>query len=445
VVSDLGPPDPDLAVVIHDAIVVGAGLSGLACARALTKAGAKVVVLEARDRVGGRLLNATVAGGVVDLGGQWMSVGQPRLLALAAELGVASFPQRRAGRAWLDSATEPGLFARIGIAFAQLRAARRITRASAAIRRGQIDADLDAASLADWLVEVIPNATARERIAMHAELVFAADPADLSLLHYLSTFGVTGGFGPKGPDLPGGGREHRFAGGAQQLALRIAAELGDAVRLNAPVRAIESGEPMVVRTEGEHHQARHVVLALPPALAREIAVELSPAARLLADSSQMGPVVKVFAAYDRPFWRDDGSSGEAYFPRGTVRATIALADEQDQHHTLLAFVVGPAAAAWSTRQLGDRRTEVLALLEAAFGAPAARPLDFRAVDWGRDAWSRGCVAGLRPGVLSQGARWKDPVGRLHLAGTESAEAWPGYMEGALEAGARAANEIVAAG
>ena len=428
--------------MIHDAIVVGAGLSGLVCARQLTRLGVKVLVLEARDRVGGRLWNGSLAGGIVDLGGQWMSVGQPRLADLAAELGVASFPQRRVGRAWLDDATDHGLFARIGIAFAQLRAVRRIVRASETL--GTVDTRaLDAETLADWLARTIRNPTARERIAMHAELVFAADPADLSLLHYLTTFRATGGFGPKGPDLPGGGREHRFAGGAQQLAIRIADELGDAIQLSQPVRAIETVDPMVVCTDGERHQARHVVLALPPALAREIAIELSPEARLLADSSRPGPVVKVFAAYDRPFWRDDGSSGESYLPRGTVRATVALADEHDQHHTLLAFVVGPAAAAWSTRQSGDRRAEVLAILEATFGAPAARPIDFLAVDWGRDAWSRGCVAGILPGVLSRGARWQDPIGRLHIAGTESAMGWPGYMAGAIEAGMRAAAEVYA--
>ncbi|HEY5933969.1 MAG TPA: FAD-dependent oxidoreductase, partial [Kofleriaceae bacterium] len=252
-------------------------------------------------------------------------------------------------------------------------------------------------------------------------------------------------FGPKGPDLPGGGREHRFVGGAQALALRIADELGEVVRPSQPVRAIETPDSMIVRTDSETHHARHVVLALPPALAREIAVELSPHARLLADSSRPGPVVKVFAAYDRPFWRDDGSSGEAYFPQGTVRATVALADEHDQHHALLAFVVGPAAVAWKTQQAGHRRSEVLAILEATFGAPAARPVDYVAHDWGRDAWSRGCVAGFLPGVLSRGARWKDPIGRLHLAGTESATTWPGYMEGAIEAGERAAGEILASG
>lgn len=433
----------------HDAIVVGAGLSGLVCARALLRGGARAIVLEARARVGGRLWSGSLAGSIVDLGGQWMSVGQPRLAALAAELGVATFPHARAGRAILDSAGRPhGLFARIATAFAQLRAARRIMRASRAIPPGapsdaEHAAALDAESLGDWLARTIGNGTARDRLAMHAELVFAADPADLSLLHYLSTLAATGGFRPPGPDLPGGAREHRFSGGAQQLAIRIASELGDAIRLAAPVVAIETGTPLIVRTADSADTARRVVLALPPARAHAIAAALAPAAQRFAAASKLGPVVKCFAAYDRAFWRDAGWSGEAYRPRGAVRATVALTDEHGATPSLLAFVVGEHAARWHERGPLDRRGELLASLSDQFGDAAAHPIDYVEMDWSREAWSGGCVAGLPPNVLAHGARWREPAGRIHIAGTESAVAWPGYMEGAIEAGERAAAEVLA--
>lgn len=435
--------------MIYDAIVVGAGLSGLVCARALMRGGARVLVVEARDRVGGRLWSGALAGSVVDLGGQWMSVGQPRVAALAAELGVATFQHARDGRVLVDSAGRSrGLFARIATAFAQVRAARRIVRASRGIPPGAAaDADhaavLDAESLGAWLARTIGNGAARDRIAMHAELIFAADPADLSLLHYLATFAATGGFRPPGPDLSGGGREHRFAGGAQQLAIRIAEELGDAIRFAAPVRAIEAGDPLVVRAGEDSHLARHVVLALPPARAREIAIALAPASQLLAAESRPGPVVKCFAAYDRAFWRHDGWSGEAYRPRGSVRATVALTDEHGAAPALLAFVVGEAAARWHERGPEARRAEILACLVDQFGDAAALPIDYVEMDWSRDPWSGGCVAGLPPNVLARGARWREPTGRIHIAGTESAVAWPGYMEGAIEAGERAAAEVCA--
>ncbi len=420
---------------VRDAIVVGAGLSGLVCARRLAAAGLDVIVLEARDRAGGRLLAGRVGDAVVDLGGQWMSVGQPRLAALAAELGVATVPQRPAGRPFVDE-PEAGLLAQLGAALAQRRAIRRIERRArtAAGNRG-----LDERSLAAWLDEAIRNPIARDRIALHAELVFAADPAELSALFYFSILGVTGGFRPPGPELPGGGREARFAGGAAQLPARLAAGLD--VRLAEPVLAIDhAGRALRIRTARETHAARRAVLALPPVLVRRIEVALAPAAARLAAASRAGPVVKCFAAYDRPFWRDAGWSGEGYRPRGTVRATVAL----DPDPILLAFVVGAHAAGWSARPPDDRRAEVLATLAAQFGDAAAAPLAYAEHDWGADPWAAGCVAGLPPGVLSRGAAWGAPHGKVHIAGTESAAAWTGYMEGAIEAGERAAAEVAAA-
>jgi monoamine oxidase len=426
---------------MRDAIVVGAGLSGLVCARRLAGAGRDVIVLEAQDRIGGRLLTGRVGGAVVDLGGQWMSPGQPRLAALAAELGVASAPHRRAGRLAVAE-PEAGFFAQLAAAFAQWRAVRRIERRFRSLppAAGAEAAALDGATAAAWLARAIPNPLARARIAMHAELVFAADPAELSALYYLATLGVTGGFRPEGPELPGGG-EHRFTGGAATLAARLAGVLD--VRLGEPVRAICGGPAdasLAVVTVRATYAARRVVLAVPPALARRIDVELAPAARALAEASRVGPVVKCFAAYDRAFWRDTGWSGEAYRLRGAVRATVAL----DPDPVLCAFVVGPAAADWAHRAPDDRRGEVMAALAEHFGAPAAAPAAYLEHDWAADPWAAGCVAGLPPGALSAGAAWRAPHGRLHLAGTESAERWPGYMEGAIEAGERAAAEIAAA-
>lgn len=429
--------------MIHDAIVVGAGLSGLVCARRLAAAGANVIVIEARDRVGGRLHTGTLAGDLIDLGGQWISSGQPRVVALATELGATTFRHVRDGRVHLVE-EKRGLFGQIATAIATLRAVRRIRRTSRALRPGVATDALDQLTVEDWLARTITNRVVRDRIALHAELVFAAAPADLSLLHYLSRLAATGDFAPAGPDLPGGGREHRFAEGAQTLALRIAAELGDRIRLDQPILAIEdAGDHVIARSNLHSHQARRLVLAVPPVLARAIAVDLAPPARALAEATRTGPVVKCFAAYDRAFWRDDGSSGEIYQARGTVRATVELITPGGIP-ALLAFVVGSAAVGWATRDPAARRAEILATLVEHFGPGAASPIDYVDVDWGADPWSAGCVAGVGPGVISAGARWNEQHGRVHLAGTESALAWPGYMEGAIEAGERAAGEVRAA-
>ena len=404
-----------------DAIVIGAGLSGLVCARRLVQRGANVLVLEARDRVGGRLLSGELAGTIIDLGGQWITPGQRRVEALAAELGIATLVHERAGRARIDEPASSRV-AQVRAALAQWLAMRRIDRLP-------LTDALDALSLADGLAKYAPHPVVRDRLRMHAELVFACDPSALSLLYYLQTLRATGGFTPEGSRAG----ERRIIGGAQSLATRLAERLGDRVRLQSPVDAIEdTGTGAIARGPGGAYEAKHVVLALPPVMARRLAIELPPPARHHVDRAFAGSVVKIFAAYARPFWRDGGGSGEQYRPRGAVRAIVEVSA---MPAILLAFVVGGEAVRWSARPEDERRAEVL----AAFGNE--QPVAYFEVDWGIDTWSGGCVAGLPPHALAEGARWREPHGRIHFAGTETAREWPGYMEGAIEAGERAAREV----
>lgn len=404
-----------------DVLVIGAGLSGLVCATRLVAGGASVRVLEARERVGGRLHTGKVGDAHVDLGGQWMTAGQPQVAALAAELGIAVERHDRSGRALVDE--RGGLLA----AFGQWRVMRRIERLMK-----DLDPELDNQSLGDWFARQIRHSVARERIALHADLIFATDPASLSLLHYLTTMNATSGFRPQDPD------EYRFSGGAQGLALRLAERLADRVLLGEPVTAIEQDDTGVTVTARAAHRAKHVVLAIPPPLVRNIAVDLPPAARAYVNAAFSGRVVKCFAAYAKPTWRERGYSGESYHPRGAIRATVALAGEPP---VLLAFIVGTEAVRWATRDPEDRKREALAAFAPFCDEP---PLAYVEVDWGSDPWSAGCVPALPPRALSAGARWRECHGRLHIAGTESAVRWPGYMEGAIDAGERAASEVLAA-
>lgn len=380
------------------------------------------MVLEARERVGGRLHSGRVGGALVDLGGQWVTAGQPRVAALAVEAGVEIEHHDRSGHALV--ADRGGWIA----AFAQRRAMRQIER-----MMDEPTSAFDQRSLADHLGD-IRHRIARERIGLHADLVFAADPASLSLLYYLATMRATGGFRPESPD------EYRFVGGAQLLASRLAERVGDRIRLGEPVTAIEQSVDRVAVTGATVYEAKRVVLAIPPALVRRIAVELPRPVQRFVDAASGGPVVKCFAAFERPLWRDHGRSGESYRPRGTVRATVEIAGESP---VLLAFVVGQEAARWSSRTPDERRADVTAVFAEVCGGPAT-PIDYLEADWGAESWSAGCVPGLRPGALSAGARWREPHGRLHIAGTESARSWPGYMEGAIDAGERAASEVLVA-
>lgn len=422
--------------------IIGAGLSGLVCARRLVARGIEVRVLEARPRVGGRLLSGRLAGSVVDLGGQWLSAGQDRLLGLLGELGLGTFEQARARLPILD---EPGagFFRELGRALAQLWAMRRIERLA---RRPPARArpSLDRESLAAYLARAVPDSVVRARLALHAELVLAVELTEVSLLSYLSTMSATGGFGARAPELPGGGREHRIRGGAQSIALALAAALGERVVLGAPVRALEQrAGRVVVRGDGLQLEARRVVVALPPAALRELTLELPPAVRALVATAQTGAVIKCFTAYERPFWHERAASPEVYRPAGLARATVE-ATTPGEAPALLSFVVGAAARRWALRSRDERRATLLAELARQLGPEAAAPIDYVEHDWAAEPYSAGCVTSHGPGALAEGAALGQAHQRVHFAGTETAVRWPGYMDGAIEAGERAATEVASA-
>jgi monoamine oxidase len=394
---------------VSDVIVVGAGLSGLVCARRLVERGISVRVIEASARVGGRLHSVPFAGHVIDLGGHIVTATQDRLAALAEELGVQSAIASRDGKPRFPRG---GLWA----AFATWRAVRRIERVCARHvdggRARHVDGTVRVAttdSLAAYLEARVRHPIARERIAMHAQLVFAAEPDEIHFVAYLDRLARTGGFSPDGPELPGGGRERYFPAGAQELAHRLADGLD--IQLSTKPRSLDELD------------AKRVVLAIPPIAMRDF-IDND-----FIRTTHVGSVVKVFVAFDKPYWRDAGWSGEIYRPRGTVRATLA------QGAILTAFVVGREAARWAERDPAERRADVLATIAGEFGA--REPVDYREMDW--TAFG-GCVASTRPFVPVS----REPHGRVHLAGTETASVWPGYMEGAIESGERAAAEVLGA-
>lgn len=407
-----------------DVVVVGAGLSGLLCALRMRQANLDVKVLEARDRVGGRLLTGHVLGLPVDFGGQWMSAGQGRLAWLAKELDVRTVTQERAGEHVIDL-PQRSWWTHVRDGVAQWRAARRI-------RQLCESPPTHDDSLATYLAQHVTNEAARALLGVHAELVFAREPADLSLLSYLATMRATGGFGARGAEV-------RFVGGAQSLCLRLATLLGERVVLETPVTGVEQHAASVrVMTKHASHDARRVVIAMPPRMLRDVAIVLPPTVQHVVDHGEVGGVVKCFAAYAAPFWRTRGFSGEAYHPHGDVRATVAL--DGSGAHLLLAFVVGSVARRWRDRDRDERKHAVLAVLAAQFGEEAVSPLAYIEHDWTREAWSAGCVASMAPNAFV--GDWGVTHDRVHFAGTEAARSWPGYMEGAIEAAERVATEVI---
>ncbi|HJL16016.1 MAG TPA: FAD-dependent oxidoreductase, partial [Sandaracinaceae bacterium LLY-WYZ-13_1] len=414
-------------------------------------------VVEARDRVGGRTLSRRLGHDVIDLGGQWIGPTQRRVEKLAEALGVRTFPQHCEGRKVLaigdavktyagdiPSLSLPSLLELQLTLWRLDRLTRRVPRQAPWEAR---DAErLDALTLEAWKRRHLRTRGARAVLDIATRAIFAAEPEELSFLHFLFYLRSGGGL-MRLSQIRDGAQERRFVGGAQQLSEMLAAPLGDALVLGSPVRALEQTEDrVIVRARKGDLEARRAILALAPALVDRI--ELRPAPPAMRDQllqrMPMGSVIKCVAVYDRPFWRERGLSGEAVSDRGPVQLAFDDSSHDGTQHALVAFLLAGAARRAADGAPDTRRRQVLDALVRFFGPEAARPVEYVDHDWSAERFSGGCYVGLMPpGVLTTCGRvLREPCGRLHWAGTETATEHHGYLDGAIEAGERAADEVL---
>jgi monoamine oxidase len=454
-----------------DVAIVGAGLAGLVAARQLVAAGKQPLVVEVRERVGGRLLNEEIGDGkVVEVGGQWIGPTQERLAALAAELGVGTFPTHDEGRHLIEmdgkltSYTGALTDARLGLLRELSRAISPLALADFEQARVRLDrmarevpleepwmaaraADWDGQTLATWVGRNTRTEAARRLFELATEAVWAAEPADVSLLHVLFYTHSGGGFNTL-VGTGGGAQQDRFHGGSQRIALLMAEELGaERLRLGAPVRRIEHGEAgVVLHADGLAVRARRAIVAIPPTLAGRIAYDPPLPARRdqLTQRMPQGTVIKTMAIYERPFWREEGLSGQASSDTGPARVVFDNSPPDGSPGVLLGFLEGRLARQWGARDAGERRAAILAGHARLFGARAARPERFVERVWAEEEWTRGCYGCLMTtgGWTEYGRALRAPIGPIHWAGAETATVWNGYMDGAVQSGERAASEAL---
>jgi monoamine oxidase len=440
-----------------DVVVVGAGLAGLTAARELAGAGLDVQVLEARDRVGGRTLNHSVGErpeDVVELGGQWVGPTQHEVMALAEELGLATYPTHTKGKNLFEaglgkvkkySGTIPmlGPLVMADYGRADLRLKRLIKKVSPEAPWEAPNAEeLDEQTFATWIRSAARTRVAREALTMACRAVFAADPGDVSLLHVLFYSASSGGWDDL-LDTDGGAQQDRIVGGSQLISLRMAEELGDRIRLSAPVRSIRTESDGVVVDEV---RARRVIVAVPPALAGRIEYDPPlPAPRdQLTQRMPMGSVIKTMSIYDEPFWRDNGLSGSAVSLPGPAQVIFDNTPPNGSPGVVLGFLEARHARALGQVSEAERREAVVGGLARIFGPKAAKPSGYVEKNWSAEPYSRGCYAGvLGPGAWTSYGTWlREPIDRIHWAGTETATRWMGYFDGAVQSGKRAAAEVM---
>ena len=440
-------------------VVVGAGFAGLCAARTLMRQGRKVVVLEARDRVGGRVKAAKIAGRTVDAGGMWVGPTQTHLLDLIKEYGLHTVPQfetgnniaKLGGKRLVAKGEALGFDPETQAEYD--RVIREITKLSDQV---PLDApwtmpraeDYDHMTADAWFASQTKNNTVIDFLRAYVRGIFTADSYQISFLYFL--FYMRSGdnydmlFGYENAAQAWTVKETMH-----QVAARVAAELGSAVVLQAPVRAIsQDAAGVVVNSDKGDWKCDYAIVAVPLPLSVRIVYDpvLPPERDILAQHMPMGSVIKYWVAYEKPFWREHGLNGMLQSDQPPSEFISGDFTPSEGRPGLLAgFIEAHNAMAWTGSPTEERKKLVVERLVAFLGPEAANPIDYEDQDWPADPWSRGCYgASMTPGIMTTvGKSIRQPHGRIHWAGTETSTKWMGYIDGAVRSGERAAAEVLA--
>lgn len=449
-----------------DTVVIGGGYAGLAAARTLRTAGRDVLLLEARDRVGGRCVNQRLPAPyeryVVEGGAEFLGPTQDRMYALVQELGLSTFrafntgrlvDYRNGRRTTYSGRIPPGALA--GAAEAGLALIRLNRMAQDVPRDAPWNAReaprWDAMTVEQWIDANLLTNAGKQLLTLATIALLSAEPREVSFLHFLHYVATAGSLDLL-LDTEGGAQQDRIVGGSQAIALAMAQSLGPVIRYRAAVQAIEQdGSGVTVRGEGFTVRARRVIVAMSPWMAGRM--RISPldgplqARQQLSQRVPMGSIWKVHAIYPTPFWRAAGLNGQvtsdAFLPKLTFDNTPP---EPGAPGVMMGFIDGQDARDAVLMTPAARRAAVLEAFVAYFGPQAANPTGYLEMNWQGEEYSAGGPTGVfPPGVLTayRGAL-RDPIGRIHWAGTETATVWSGYMDGAVRSGERAAAEVLAA-
>lgn len=442
---------------ISDVIIVGAGISGLIAANELVKQGLRVQILEASDRIGGRIYDfRSQHGYTFPLGATWFGPDEEKLHALMAELGLVAEPQYEAGKIVTHlqgqkRTVENNEDVRVGpvplpsgiLPDDFLEAIHSLDRLCLEVpldnpHNHPRAAEWNNLSVAEWVNQQTTSNLGATLFRLIIEGALWTEMEEISFLfllyhwHALETYMVD---------------DRRVKGGPRQIIDWLAEQLDGRIQLQSPVTAIlQDADYATMRTPKGTFTGRYAIVAIPPPLCAKINFDppLPPARMHLSQQMRMGKVMKVIITYETPFWREDGLSGMMLHDEGPLDACFDTSPDSSAHGALMSFLSGRMLQIWRNRPQAERRNAIIAQLTDMFGPKAGAPLEYIEQDWMSEPWSGGCYCGIMPpkSLPHYADALRTPFGRIHWAGTETATKWYGSMEGAIASGEREARAVL---
>lgn len=447
-----------------DVIVVGAGVSGLAAAKRLVAAGKSVIVVEARDRVGGKVYDKKAANGALfELGGAYVGPCQDRVLELAAELGIDTYLNHNIGQSVFYNAGFRAVYDKGKLPISE-DGLSQLTEACKALDSMAQKLDVhepwrhdesrswDSVTLASWMKTIIKDTSAYKVLEASIRALLSAEPEDVSLLQFLTYICRAGNETNPGNvarlmGTTNGAQERRLDGGTQLIAIRLAEMLGSIIKLASPVTRIDLKDG-IYNVSGANFSARSgsVVLALSPPLATRITYTppLSPARDQMSQRMPMGSLGKAIAIYSSPFWREEGLNGQAVGISGcTVQTTFDCSPKDGSCGGIIGFLEANEMRRLDSLSEADIQKLVVEDYVNFFGPKARNVEQWIIQRWDHEEYSRGGHFALcPPNVMTQfGKTIRERVGNLFFAGTEASPYWAGFIDGAIRAGEAAADQV----